>query len=148
MVSRMEYDLAIKIGQAPNEIIFNGPVKTSGDIALALANGSLVNLDGDSEIKPVLQYARHHPDKKIKIGLRINIGLSDESGRSHIQNSLKIGRFGFAPANIENVTKLLSEAKNVDIIGLHGHTSTTDRNPWCFEVITRTLCDIAAARRP
>ena len=40
VVSRMEYDLALKIGQKPENIIFNGPVKPAGDIELALNNVS------------------------------------------------------------------------------------------------------------
>ena len=47
MVSRLEYDLALKIGQPPDKIIFNGPVKQYEDIELALNNGSIVNLDSD-----------------------------------------------------------------------------------------------------
>ncbi len=143
VVSRMEYDLAVKIGQEPEKIIFNGPVKTADDIELALNNNSIVNLDSEYEIQSVLSYAQQHSNKEIKIGLRINIGLSDEAGQSHIQNSLKVGRFGFDPVDMENVKNLLLAAGNVKVIGLHGHTSTTDRSNWCFEVITRTLCDMA-----
>lgn len=148
VVSRMEYDLAVKVGQDPAKIIFNGPVKVADDIKLALANDSVINLDSDQEVRLVLSYAEQNPDQKIRIGLRINIGLSDEAGRSHIQGSLKVGRFGFAPAEIENVQNLLLSAKNIEIIGLHGHTSTTDRSQWCFEVITQTLCDIAQEHFP
>jgi diaminopimelate decarboxylase len=143
VVSRMEYDLAMKVGQAPDKIIFNGPVKTAADIAQALDNGSLVNLDSDSEVEAVIQYASLNPGKTVNIGLRINIGLSDEAGQSHIQQSLKVGRFGFAPADIAQVKAKLAESKNIKVVSLHGHTSTTDRSQWCFEVITQTLCTVA-----
>lgn len=143
VVSRMEYDLAVKVGQPPEKIIFNGPVKTAEDIELALAACSLVNLDGVEEIQTVLQYARQYPDQPICIGLRLNIGLSDEAGRSHIQNSLKVGRFGFDPVTISDIKNQLAQADNIRVVGLHGHTSTTDRGKWCFEVIAQTLCDIA-----
>src|SRR3954454_20797165 len=36
VVSRLEYDLAIKIGVKPSRIIFNGPLKTEDDIHTAL----------------------------------------------------------------------------------------------------------------
>jgi diaminopimelate decarboxylase len=144
VVSRMEYDLALKVGQTPDKIIFNGPVKTADDIAFALQQGSLVNIDCRAELDLVKSFANAHPDKEIEVGLRINIALSDDAGQSHIQNSLKVGRFGFTPASIEHIKKELSQARNVKIIGLHGHTSTTDRSKWCFKVIARTLCKIAA----
>ena len=145
VVSRMEYDLAVRVGQRPQTIIFNGPVKHYEDIALALDNGSIVNLDSEYEIDHVLRYAGLNADKEVRIGLRINIGLSDERGVSHVQNSLKVGRFGFDPAsaNLERIVARLGQCGNIKVISLHGHTSTTDRSVWCYEVITKTLCRIA-----
>jgi len=151
VVSRMEYDLAIKIGQNPKKIIFNGPVKTGDDIQFALDSGSMLNVDSEPELKWVIDYAQQHPDREIPIGLRINIGLSDAAGQSHIQNSLKVGRFGLDPNQIESsIVNRQSSIKrnNIKVISLHGHTSTTDRSPWCFEVIARTLCDVAETYFP
>jgi len=141
VVSRLEYDLAIRVGQDPKKIIFNGPVKTADDIELALANGSIVNLDSEPELEIAAAYADRHPDRSVRVGLRVNIGLSDEAGRSHIQNSLKTGRFGFDPATINSTFKIQNSKLNV--VSLHGHTSTTDRSLWCFEVIAQTLCRMA-----
>lgn len=148
VVSRMEYDLALKIGQAPEKIIFNGPVKSPEDIALALDSGSMLNVDSEAELALVTDYANAHPDKEIPIGLRINIGLSDAAGQSHIQNALKVGRFGLDLKMLVAGDWKLAAGNNLNVISLHGHTSTTDRTPWCFEVITKTLCDIAEAYFP
>ena len=38
VVSRLEYDLAIKIGIDPTKVIFNGPLKSQEDIHYALNN--------------------------------------------------------------------------------------------------------------
>ena len=148
VVSRMEYDLALKVGHDPKKIIFNGPVKTIDDIELALDNGSLVNADSQAELALITAYAQQHPDRDIPIGLRINIGLSDAAGRSHIQNSLNVGRFGLDPALLEAGRWPLAAGNNLKVVSLHGHTSTTDRRPWCFEVITKTLCEIAEKHFP
>ncbi len=145
VVSRLEYDLAIKIGHKSDRIVFNGPVKSYEDIALALDNKSIVNIDSWTGIDHVARYAEENPNSKIKIGLRINIGLSDKKGLSHIQEHLKTGRFGFDPAdsNMKKVVSRLADIGNVTINSLHGHTSTTDRNIWCYQIITETLCQIA-----
>jgi diaminopimelate decarboxylase len=145
VVSRLEYDLALKVGQKPEKIVFNGPVKNYEDIASALSGRSIVNLDSFSEIDHVAKYSARHPKEEIKIGLRINIDLSDKIGRSHIQEHLQAGRFGFEPTD-ENIGKVISRLRrigNVKVHGLHGHTSTTDRSVWCYKVITETLCRIA-----
>lgn len=145
VVSRLEYDLAIKVGQKLDKIVFNGPVKHYGDIEFALKNNSIINLDSWSEIDCVAKYAKKNPNRKIKIGLRINIGLSDKSGLSHIQEHLKTGRFGFDPAgpNMKKVVSRLADIGNITVNSLHGHTSTTGRNIWCFQIIAETLCQIA-----
>jgi diaminopimelate decarboxylase len=146
VVSRLEYDLALKIGQEPKKIVFNGPVKRYEDIELALGNHSLVNLDSWNEVDHVEEYAKRNPNKAVKVGLRINIGLSDNKGQSHIQEQLKVGRFGFDPSdqNLEKMLSRLASIGNVTVNSLHGHTSTTDRSVWCYQVITETLCRIAS----
>jgi len=143
VVSRTEYDLALKIGHEPKKIIFNGPVKSADDITLALDNGSILNVDSEAELALVTAHAKAHPDRQIPLGLRINIGLCDEAGHSHIQNSLKTGRFGLDPKHLRAEDWGLKTGDNLKVVSLHGHTSTTDRNRWCFEVITKTLCGIA-----
>jgi len=150
VVSRLEYDLALKIGQEPKKIILNGPVKHYEDIELALKNHSLVNLDSWYEVDYVTEYAKRHPGEEVKVGLRINISLSDESGSSHIQERLSVGRFGFDPDadNIEKVVSSLRSNTNVVINSLHGHTSTGDRSVWCYKIIAETLCNIASACIP
>ncbi len=141
VVSRLEYDLAVKIGQDTRKIIFNGPVKSEQDIAFALDNGSLVNLDSASEMEDAIRYAQRHPDKQIPIGLRINIDLTDPQGLSHVQNRLPHSRFGISPIELPAVRCKLSA--NLHVVSLHGHTSSADRSVEGYRVIARTLADIA-----
>lgn len=143
VVSRLEYDLAIKIGCDPQKIIFNGPVKTARDIALAAEKGSMINADSQSELQLIADYTQANSARPVRIGLRINIGLSDAAGRSHIQNALKVGRFGLDPALLAAGCCPLAAGNNLKVVSLHGHTSTTDRSCWCFEVIAETLCRLA-----
>ena len=145
VVSRMEYELALKIGQNPRKIIFNGPVKLFEDIECALLNNSMINLDSWGEIEHIQNCAQKHPQRQINLGLRINMGLSDSLGKSHRQNQLKIGRFGFSPdpANLKKIITALNNYDNINIVSLHGHSSTSDRSLWGFEVIADTLCNVA-----
>jgi len=145
VVSRMEYDLAVRIGQNPEKIIFNGPVKHYGDIEQALDSNSIVNLDALYELQHLGRYAMAHPGRPLRIGLRINIALADSCGRSKIQNHLPVGRFGFSPVE-EKFSPLLEALKqipNLSVVSLHGHTSSADRSVDCYRIITKTLADIA-----
>ncbi len=142
VVSRLEYDLALKIGQLPSKIIFNGPVKSDEDIAFALDNGSIIYLDSANELDKVCHYARQNPNQQIPIGLRINMGLADLQGASQIQNHLPFSRFGFDPKQMPDILVRIAQ-NNLSIISLHGHTSTISRNLEGYKKITQTLCDIA-----
>ena len=148
VVSRTEYELALKLGQDSGKIIFNGPVKNYEDIELALNNRSIVNLDSRYEVEYVRKYVIDNPGRMAKVGLRINIDLTDEARVSHLQEGFSAGRFGFSPESIAEVVSELTQAGNVTINCLHGHSSSRDRSPWCYEKITKTLCDISSQYAP
>ncbi len=146
VVSRLEYELALRVGQNPYKIIFNGPIKRYEDLELAIRNESIVNIDSWYELEHVKEIAKQYKNKTIKIGLRVNLKFPDKEGVSHIQEGLAVGRFGFPieSAGIAEAIALFRDIPNVKINCLHGHTSTTSRSVWIYEKITRTLCDLAA----
>ena len=76
VVSRIEYDLALKIGVDPKKIIFNGPLKSQDDIAVALKEGSIINLDSFYEIEMVKEYIVKNNSKYYKVGLRVNFDMN------------------------------------------------------------------------
>lgn len=147
VVSRLEYDLALYIGQDPAQIIFNGPIKSYEDVELALRNGSLVQLDNQYEIDKVLEFVRRQPGVPVRVGLRVNMDLTDDEGTSHIQDGLGVSRFGFPTETLEEAASRLRSV-GVALSSLHGHASSSTRQPWIFERITRTLCQSAEALGP
>ena len=86
----------------------------------------------------VCEYAKEHPDAEIKVGMRININLTDENGNSTIQCGLRFGRFGFPDDIIgKNIDKL--RKVGIKIISIHGHTSTSDRAVLNYKIITQHM---------
>jgi len=144
VVSRIEYDLALKIGVDPKNIIFNGPLKSPDDIALALKEGSIINLDSFSEIEIVKEYIRKDKSINYKVGLRVNFDISID-GKSPLQDGFKQSRFGFCVenGNLDKALNDLKHIKNLDVVGLHGHFSTQLRSIEVYEKITQKLCDLA-----
>lgn len=149
VVSRLEYDLAIRIGVEPHKIIFNGPLKSKEDIHLALENESLINVDSKYEVDYILEYAERNLDKQVKIGLRLNFDIS-ESGESILQEGYIKSRFGICTENgdLEEVMHILRKQPNVVVIGLHGHFSTTTRSSESYRLKTITMCKIAKSYLP
>lgn len=139
VVSEMEYELARKIGF--EKVIFNGPIKRPDIFEKALEHGAVINLDSEYEVEMIYEYAQKHPDVGLRVGMRININLTDENGNSSIQCGLRFGRFGFPSDIIGRNIARLREA-GVKIISLHGHTSTSDRAVLNYKIITQHMLQV------
>jgi len=61
-----------KIGFAPENIIYDSPVKPPCDLEKAIQQGFHMNLDNLDDIKAVQEILARHPESKSTIGLRIN----------------------------------------------------------------------------
>lgn len=144
VVSRLEYDLALKIGEDPTRIIFNGPLKTMDDINLALTNNSILNIDSLYEIEFVKRFASKNPEVEVPVGLRVNFDIS-HNGVSALQEGYKYSRFGICVnnGNLEHALTELRSMKNIRIVGLHGHFSTKNRSLESYKIITQNLCTLA-----
>ena len=113
VVSEMEYDLAIKVGVLPENIIVNGPYQSKRTLEKFLLNGSTVNLDSYYEVDIVESISRHNRDKTLPMGIRCNFELDDTL----------ISRFGFDVNSKEFYAALdrLFAISNINVKGLHCH---------------------------
>lgn len=144
VVSEMEYELAKRIGF--EKVIFNGPIKRKHIFVKALEQGAIVNLDSEYEVDMVCEYVSKYPQSEVKLGIRININLTDETGNSTIQCGLRFGRFGFPAEIIGRNIERLHDA-GVKIIALHGHTSTLDRAVRNYKIITQHMLAVCERYR-
>jgi len=144
VVSRLEYDLALKIGVQPNMIIFNGPLKSYDDIAIALEGDSILNIDSLTQVASVKKYVLSNSNRQYKIGLRVNFDLTVD-GKSPLQSGYKQSRFGFCVEDgaFEEVLNELNQITNLSIVGLHGHFSTSIRSLNNYSRLTQVLCDLS-----
>jgi len=134
VVSGMEYRLALRVGVAPERIIFNGPVKTHDQLENALLAGSIVNLDGLGEVEVVEALARRFPEIPLRVGLRCNFSIGGDT----------ISRFGFDTVGgaLEPIVARLRRCPNVKLLGLHCHFSTRDRSTASFAARTAKLLEL------
>lgn len=139
VVSEMEYALAKKIGF--KKIIFNGPIKRPAILKQALEDDAIINLDSEYEVNFVCRYKQENPEQDVKVGMRININLTDENGNSTIQCGLRFGRFGFPDDIIGKNVERIRDA-GIKIISLHGHTSTSDRAVLNYKIITQHMLSV------
>lgn len=134
VVSRMEYELARRIGIDPRRIIFNGPHKTGEDLEVALTGGSLVNVDSPYQVPLVGEVALRHPDRRLRVGVRVAINLPDE----------RPTRFGF-DADGDELAAVLERLRSFDVAleGLHCHVATRSRAVGVYEKTTERMLSLA-----
>ena len=142
VVSRLEYDLALKVGVPPTHIIFNGPVKSYEDIETALLNESIINIDSSYEVDYIEAFIRKYQNRQVKIGIRLNFEVSKDG--TVLQEGHEISRFGICTVNgdLERVLQRVNDLDNVSIIGFHGHFSTRERKVETYVKITEELCHL------
>jgi diaminopimelate decarboxylase len=131
----MEYQLAIRVGVSPENIIFNGPYKGEADLETALLNGSIVNLDSWYEVEIVKGITRKYPEHQMRVGIRCNFDIGGD------RNS----RFGFDVDGeaFKNTLESISVLPNCKVGGFHCHFSTRERNPRSYALRTQKMLDLS-----
>lgn len=134
VVSGFEYDIARDLGVPGNEIIFNGPVKTDGELTTAFNEGAVVNLDSFDELARVIAHAEER-DETLEVGIRVNMNL----------NYPPWSKFGF---NYENgqafeAVRRAHASGRLKVTGLHIHTGTFVLEPLLYKRATENLIALA-----
>lgn len=77
--------------------------------------GGISNIDSVAEAERVIALAKHHPDKQLKVGLRINSDIGANF----------ISRFGLQidSEDIQHVVDKIKRQPNLRLVGLHMHVS-------------------------
>ena len=114
VVSGMEYALARRVGNAPENILFNGPCKGEDGIA-ALLDGACVIIDNAEELAAVLRAASAHPECVCHTALRLHVDIG----------SGKPSRFGLCaePEYLKTLAARLRAAGNISFDGIQCHIS-------------------------
>lgn len=131
VVSHDEYRMARLCGFAPNDIIYNGPMKSWETFHEAVAGGAIVNI----ETKRELQWLKHLSEgQTYNIGIRLNINISKVSPEDADGNDDN-SRFGFSDATNEfaNAIDFISSCQKLRLAGLHIHRTAHSRSPHFYE---------------
>lgn len=141
VVSEDEYLLARYLGYEDREIIYNGPYKSEKSFRDILLAGGYVNLDSQTEITWLKLLASEYPERIFRVGIRANFDLEKMCPGETTMGEVS-GRFGFCyeTGKFAAALKMLQEISNVDVIGLHLHSSSKSRSVNIFRSIAQTAC--------
>lgn len=138
VVSRFEYEKALRNGVPGNLIIFNGPDKSKEDLKLAVENGSLIHIDHFDELYMLIEIMEQIKDKTARVAIRVNMDTGVYP---------QWDRFGF---NYESgqaynaITKIIAQEK-LQLEGLHCHIGTYMLTANAYAVAARKMCELALA---
>ena len=127
VVSDEEYQLSKMCAFDDKEIIFNGPIKTSEQLEMAIKSNAIVNLDSKNDLLVVNNINAVSCER---IGLRINIDTSffDSDDIGFCEDGF---RFGFSEENddLSNAITLMREMYGENArFGLHLHCNSITRS--------------------
>ncbi len=131
VVSHDEYRLARLCGYAPNEIIYNGPMKSWDTFHEAVEGGAIVNIEAKRE----LCWLDKLPEGKVyNIGLRLNINISHVSPMD-ADGDDDNSRFGFSDETDEfkDALQFIASRPKLRLAGLHIHRTAHSRSPRFYE---------------
>lgn len=142
VVSDTEYLWAKRVGFAPAQIVFNGPVKGRDCMLEALREGGIVNLDSQRELQWLEEYAAAGGTGKV--GLRVNLNLEllvpgeTLTGKSG-------GRFGYSyeTGALGEAIRRVQALPGITLAGLHMHTNSQSRSVRVFEALAGYAVKIA-----
>lgn len=134
VVSRMEFDMALRFGSAPDRIIVNGPVKDDDLLREAMLAGCILNIDSEGEAKRALAIADAHRDIRMELGIRLNLPMD---GRSR-------SRFGIDMESeaLRSLIAAIRARTNLALTGIHCHIGG-DRSAASYAERTQRMIDAA-----
>ncbi len=135
VVSGFEYDKAISIGVPGNQIIFNGPDKTTDDLIKAINNGSLIHIDHFDELYDIIAL-ENQTRERAQVAIRVNMDTGVYP---------QWDRFGFNYENGEawDALNRIMVSNKMDLVGLHTHIGTYMMSVGAYQVAATKLAELA-----
>jgi diaminopimelate decarboxylase len=135
VVSRFEYDKALKNGVPGNKILFNGPDKTDDDLLHAINNDSPVHIDHLDELYRLNTLSADRKTKP-RVAIRVNM----DTGIYPMWD-----RFGFNYENgqaMDAISKIMG-MNRLELVGLHCHIGTYILSPGAYGMAAAKMCKLA-----
>lgn len=137
VVSAEEYDLAVMCGFSPEEIVYNGPIKTEESLCKAVSQGSFVNLDSEKDLEILCDLSPNC------VGLRVNMDLSERCGEDidYLDDGFRFG-FSYETGALEAVINRVRRQFGNIPFGLHMHCNSITRGVNVYRSIAAVAAEI------
>jgi len=131
LVSGGELRLALAAGFNPSQMIFNGNGKTIPELALAIKQGTLINIDSIFDLEHI-ERVIEKVGRSADLLLRINPDIDPEV-HPYVSTGLRNSKFGLSPKWIPELLARLKKTPALNLVGLHCHLGSTISNLDVFQ---------------
>lgn len=135
VVSRFEYEKALKNGVPGDKIIFNGPDKTTDDHMVAVQNNSPIHIDHLDELYSLMAVSQKL-GKRPKVAIRVNMDTS-------VQPIWDRFGFNYESGQAWDAILKIIQTDRMDLVGLHCHIGTFMLSTNAYAVATAKMADLA-----
>ncbi len=135
-MSELEYNLAEMHGFQTDSIIVNGIGRSSDFLKKAIIKNSIVIIDSEQDFEKILNL-RKEINKKIRLGIRLKVDVSNFSSSPYKSKYNKLGVF----KNSELFKKFLKlvENDNVDFTLIHCHFTINELDPSIYLEVLKQI---------
>ena len=137
VVSGFEYDKAIRNGVKGENIIFNGPAKSSDELLKAVVNGSFIHIDHMDELFLLTDICnRNNLEARVAVRVNMDTGINP-----------KWDRFGFNYENGEawDAINRIMINPHLNLMGLHTHIGTYMISTDPYNIAASKLAELAVS---
>ncbi|MDR0810486.1 MAG: hypothetical protein LBE86_15400 [Gemmobacter sp.] len=146
-----EYRATLEGGVPGDRIILNGSDKSEAEIALALANGSVINIDHEDEVGVIAGLASADRPARVNLRIKLHSVAFDRFDSAFFKSADKISdalaesKWGFSqPAAIALIRRISAEPK-LRLTGLSCHVGRFSNLPEAAAVVAAELGRAAIA---
>ena len=141
-VSDDEYHAAVLAGYEAQDVIFNGPQKSSALLEELFGTECIINLDHAGELQTLKQYAAKGLRVRAQIGLRVNFDM-EACCPGEMTAGNEVSRFGFCVEN-GDLASAIGEmhASGIPVSGLHMHYSSKTRSERVFQALAKMAAQL------
>lgn len=146
VASEGELYLALKVGFAPEKIVFTGVGKREDEIEYALReNIFCIYAESHQELQLISRIA-YRMGKVAQVGLRVNPDIDAES-HPYITTGLSHHKFGLNVNTIEKTLTYARELPSLQIIGLHTHIGSQISKVEPYKQTSESLANLVVKLR-
>lgn len=144
VVSGYELRAALAAGFPGDRIVFNGPVKTAGELAAAVEAGVFVNIDGEEEIAALSAIAA---GRELPVGLRVFPAEDVYAPEGERRRRRLPSKFGWPieGGDADRMAGLIAAAPGLRLAGVHCHLGSQILNAQALLAAFDTVIDWVAA---